>query len=56
MIFFRYQGQRNYLIEQLITWKEYVLQIAAFNEKGIGVFSEEVKVKTKEGGKSDTFF
>jgi protein sidekick len=41
--------QRNFLIQDLITWKEYIIQIAAFNNMGIGVYADEVKVKTKEG-------
>lgn len=43
------EAQRNYLIQELITWKDYVLQIAAYNNKGIGVFSDGIKIKTKEG-------
>jgi protein sidekick len=45
-----FQAQRNYLIKELITWKDYEIQIAAYNNMGIGVFSEGVKIKTKEGG------
>lgn len=41
--------QRNFLIQDLITWKEYIIQIAAFNNMGTGVYADEVKVKTKEG-------
>jgi len=37
------------LIEELITWKDYEIQIAAFNEKGIGIYSSGIKVKTREG-------
>ncbi|CAG9861808.1 unnamed protein product [Phyllotreta striolata] len=43
------EAQRNYLITDLITWKDYVVQIAAYNNKGIGVFTEGAKIKTKEG-------
>ncbi|KAI5697514.1 hypothetical protein M8J75_011594 [Diaphorina citri] len=43
------EAQRNYLIQELITWKQYVLQIAAYNNKGIGVFSDPITIKTKEG-------
>lgn len=42
-------AQRNYLIQDLITWKDYVVQIAAYNDKGVGVFTEGAKIKTKEG-------
>lgn len=43
------EAQRNYLITDLITWKDYVVQIAAYNNKGVGVFTEGAKIKTKEG-------
>jgi hypothetical protein len=45
-----FQAQRNYLIKELITWKDYEIQIAAYNNMGIGVFSDGVKIKTREGG------
>lgn len=43
------EAQRNYLIKDLITWKDYEIQIAAYNNKGVGVFSDGVKIKTREG-------
>ncbi|CAG7730812.1 unnamed protein product, partial [Allacma fusca] len=43
------EAQRNYLIEDLITWKDYEIQLAAYNHKGVGSFSQEIRVKTKEG-------
>ncbi|XP_012274978.1 protein sidekick isoform X2 [Orussus abietinus] len=43
------EAQRNYLISDLITWKDYVIQIAAYNDKGVGVYTEGLKIKTKEG-------
>ncbi|XP_026669717.1 protein sidekick isoform X5 [Ceratina calcarata] len=43
------EAQRNYLITDLITWKDYIVQIAAYNDKGVGVFTEGLKIKTKEG-------
>lgn len=43
------EAQRNYLIQELITWKDYVVQIAAYNNMGVGVFSDGIKIKTKEG-------
>ncbi|XP_043274054.1 protein sidekick isoform X3 [Venturia canescens] len=43
------EAQKNYLISDLITWKDYVVQIAAYNDKGVGAFTEELKIKTKEG-------
>jgi protein sidekick len=49
------QAQRNYLIQELITWKDYEVQIAAYNDKGVGVYSDSIKIKTKEGGKRYSF-
>ncbi|XP_055298298.1 protein sidekick isoform X5 [Sitodiplosis mosellana] len=43
------EAQRNYLIQELITWKDYIVQIAAFNNMGVGVFTDGAKIKTKEG-------
>ncbi|XP_064211220.1 protein sidekick isoform X3 [Tribolium castaneum] len=43
------EAQRNYLIQDLITWKDYIVQIAAYNNKGVGVFTEGARIKTKEG-------
>ncbi|KAF2903932.1 hypothetical protein ILUMI_02247 [Ignelater luminosus] len=43
------EAQRNYLITDLITWKDYIVQIAAYNNKGVGVFTDGAKIKTKEG-------
>ncbi|KAK9695167.1 Immunoglobulin I-set domain [Popillia japonica] len=43
------EAQRNYLITDLITWKDYVVQIAAYNNKGEGKYTEGAKIKTKEG-------
>ncbi|XP_066595112.1 protein sidekick isoform X2 [Prorops nasuta] len=43
------EAQRNYLITDLITWKDYCVQIAAYNDKGVGKFTDGLKIKTKEG-------
>ncbi|XP_050310715.1 protein sidekick isoform X2 [Anthonomus grandis grandis] len=43
------EAQRNYLITDLITWKDYIVQIAAYNNKGVGVYTDGAKIKTKEG-------
>ncbi|XP_063972668.1 protein sidekick isoform X2 [Diachasmimorpha longicaudata] len=43
------EAQKNYLISDLITWKDYIVQIAAYNDKGVGVFTEGLIIKTKEG-------
>ncbi|RLU19110.1 hypothetical protein DMN91_009468, partial [Ooceraea biroi] len=46
------EAQRNYLITDLITWKDYMVQIAAYNDKGVGVFTDGLTIKTKEGAKA----
>ncbi|XP_034937975.1 protein sidekick isoform X2 [Chelonus insularis] len=43
------EAQKNYLISDLITWKDYIVQVAAYNEKGIGVYTDGLIIKTKEG-------
>ncbi|EDW06438.2 uncharacterized protein Dmoj_GI21512 [Drosophila mojavensis] len=43
------EAQRNFLIQELITWKDYIVQIAAYNNMGVGVYTEGAKIKTKEG-------
>lgn len=43
------EAQRNYLIQDLITWKDYIVQIAAYNNMGVGVYTEGARIKTKEG-------
>lgn len=40
---------RNALIEPLITWREYDVQVAAYNDRGLGVFSKPIEVTTLEG-------
>ena len=42
-------GQRTYLITELITWKDYEVQIAAYNRKGVGIYTDPIKLKTREG-------
>ncbi|XP_064477865.1 protein sidekick-like isoform X1 [Ornithodoros turicata] len=37
------------LLSDLIVWQTYAIQVAAFNEKGLGVFSEPITVRTREG-------
>ncbi|XP_058794092.1 protein sidekick isoform X3 [Phymastichus coffea] len=43
------EAQKNFLITDLITWKDYIVQIAAYNDKGVGMFTNELRIKTKEG-------
>uniref|UniRef100_A0A1I7W996 Ig-like domain-containing protein n=1 Tax=Heterorhabditis bacteriophora TaxID=37862 RepID=A0A1I7W996_HETBA len=47
---------RNAVIDQLITWRDYEIQIAAYNERGLGVFSKSIDVTTAEGGSNIDFF
>ena len=50
------QAQRNFLIQDLITWKDYDIQVAAYNNKGTGVFSPSILVKTREGGEKQWWY
>ena len=43
------EAQRNYLIQDLITWKDYIVQVAAYNNMGTGFYAEGIRIKTKEG-------
>ena len=43
------QNQRNYLIEDLITWKDYEIQMGGYNKMGTGRFSKSITAKTREG-------
>ncbi|XP_055334762.1 protein sidekick-like [Paramacrobiotus metropolitanus] len=43
------EGRRNYMLEDLIPWKMYEIQMAACNNKGTGIWSDSVRVKTQEG-------
>ncbi|CAD5226006.1 unnamed protein product [Bursaphelenchus xylophilus] len=40
---------RNALLEQLITWRDYEVQVAAFNNRGLGVYSKPIEVQPLEG-------
>ncbi|XP_050687397.1 protein sidekick-like isoform X4 [Eriocheir sinensis] len=46
---YKYKNQYNYLINGLIIWKKYEIQVAAYNVKGVGVYSHSIQIKTKEG-------
>lgn len=39
----------NFVLEDLISWQNYEIQIAAENDKGVGPYSSSVFVRTKEG-------
>ncbi|XP_014300001.2 protein sidekick isoform X2 [Microplitis demolitor] len=43
------EAQKNYLLSDLITWKDYLVQVAAYNDKGVGVFTDGLIIKTREG-------
>ncbi len=38
---------------ELITWKDYEVQIAAYNSKGVGSYSAAIKVRRRAGGNSN---
>ena len=38
----------NTIVEDLIPWQQYEVQVCAFNDKGIGVYSRPVHVRTLE--------
>ncbi|XP_022645750.1 protein sidekick-like isoform X5 [Varroa destructor] len=40
--------QLPFILDELIVWQTYEVRVAAFNEKGVGVFSEPLTVRTKE--------
>lgn len=39
----------DHYLQDLITWKDYNVQIASYNDKGVGVFTDSYTIKTKEG-------
>lgn len=45
----------NTIVEDLIPWQQYEVQVCAFNDKGIGVYSRPVHVRTLEGGTNVLF-
>ena len=42
-------AQLSYLLDDLIVWQNYQIQIAAYNEMGVGQYSQAIYVRTKEG-------
>ena len=42
-------AQMSCLLEDLIVWQNYQIQVAAYNEMGIGIYSSSIYVRTKEG-------
>ncbi|CAK9254378.1 unnamed protein product [Sphagnum jensenii] len=42
-------AQLSYLLDDLIVWQNYEIQIAAYNEMGVGAYSQSIFVRTKEG-------
>ncbi|KAG1663046.1 Protein sidekick [Nymphon striatum] len=43
------ENQRNFLLQDLIIWKNYEIQVAAYNGMGVGKFSQSIFVRTREG-------
>lgn len=39
----------TYILDDLIVWQNYEIQVAAENDKGVGPFSSSIVVRTKEG-------
>ena len=39
----------NYGLTDLIVFQEYEIAVAAYNAKGVGVYSEYIRVRTQEG-------
>lgn len=39
----------NFVLDDLITWQNYEIQVAAENDKGVGPYSASIQVRTKEG-------
>src|SRR5699024_9365142 len=42
-------AQMSCLLEDLIVWQNYQIQVAAYNEMGVGAYSPSIFVRTKEG-------
>ncbi|GFS86545.1 protein sidekick [Nephila pilipes] len=43
------EAQHSFLLEDLIVWQNYEIQVAACNEKGVGVYSSSIYIRTREG-------
>lgn len=46
-------ARRSYIIQYLVWYKQYAVTIAAYNEEGAGVFSNEFYIWTREGRPTD---
>ena len=42
-------AQMSLFLDDLIVWQNYQIQVAAYNEMGVGAFSQSIFVRTKEG-------
>lgn len=49
------EAQHSFLLQDLIVWQNYEIQVAAYNEKGVGVFSGSIYIRTREGGMYSLF-
>ncbi|KAG8182396.1 hypothetical protein JTE90_018287, partial [Oedothorax gibbosus] len=43
------EAQHSFLLQDLIVWQNYEIQVAACNEKGVGVYSSSIYIRTREG-------
>ncbi|XP_067118957.1 protein sidekick [Centruroides vittatus] len=43
------EAQHSLMLQDLIVWQNYEIQVAAYNEKGIGVFSDSIYIRTRQG-------
>ncbi|KFM81271.1 Protein sidekick, partial [Stegodyphus mimosarum] len=43
------EAQHSFLLQDLIVWQNYEIQVAAYNEKGVGVYSGSIYIRTREG-------
>ncbi|XP_015923362.1 protein sidekick isoform X2 [Parasteatoda tepidariorum] len=43
------EAQHSFLLQDLIVWQNYEIQVAACNEKGVGAFSTSIYIRTREG-------
>ncbi|XP_054706957.1 protein sidekick-like [Uloborus diversus] len=43
------EAQHSFLLQDLIVWQNYEIQVAAYNEKGVGVYSSSIYIRTREG-------
>ncbi|XP_076305612.1 sidekick cell adhesion molecule isoform X1 [Tachypleus tridentatus] len=42
-------AQTTFLLEDLIVWQRYEIQVASYNNMGVGVYSDSIYIRTHEG-------